>query len=547
MREIDRLTTERAGTPSIALMENAAVETARVVAAVTGDVTNKSVVVLCGPGNNGGDGAATARLLTEAGANVSVGLFARIDDTKGDARTNFEALRSIATDTGVVKGKVRLIECTSEDDCRTFLIEELGGQIDVVIDALFGTGLTRPLAGSHAQVVKGVNFFREAADDYAQVVSIDVPSGLNSDAAEPLGVAIRADITVTMTAPKVANVLPPASKYNGRLVVADIGSPTTLISEAQTDLFLIEAADARGWLIETRYQPDSHKNNHGHALVVAGSRGFTGAAALCANAAMRSGAGLVTVATPASSQPLVATQVMPEVMTAALAETDRGDISDNAIDFFSKFSERAEVIAIGPGISSEDDRTRNFVRRVVESRRTPVVIDADGLNCLSPWPAQYRGSAELPIILTPHPGEMLRLMGTTDKSALIDRVAIARKFAVDHQVILLLKGGRSLIAAPDGRVFVNSTGNAGLGTAGAGDTLTGVVTGFLAQALAYKAAAQTQRVGVLDTVIAALYVSGLAGDLAARDIGMRCLVASDIREHLGTAICSLDPRGEQPK
>jgi NAD(P)H-hydrate epimerase len=350
-----------------------------------------------------------------------------------------------------------------------------------------------------------------------------------------------------MTAPKVANVLPPASDYNGRLMVAAIGSPAELIAEAETNLFLIEGSDARSWLIETRYQPDSHKNNHGHALVVAGSRGFTGAAVLCANAAMRSGAGLVTIATPASSQPLVANQVMPEVMTAALAETDRGAVSDEALDFFSKFSERADVIAIGPGLSSEDERTRKYVRRTVENRRTPIVIDADGLNCLSPWPSELRESAELPIVLTPHPGEMLRLMGASEKLAVHDRVAVARKFAEDHQVILLLKGGRSLIAAPDGRVFVNSTGNAGLATAGAGDTLTGVVTGFLAQALAYKSDADTPRISVLDTVIAALYVSGLAGDFAAREIGMRCLVASDIREHLGTAICSLDPRGEHPK
>jgi NAD(P)H-hydrate epimerase len=198
---------------------------------------------------------------------------------------------------------------------------------------------------------------------------------------------------------------------------------------------------------------------------------------LCGNAAMRAGAGLVTVATSVSAQPLVATQVMPEVMTTALAETDRGAVSDDAFDYFSKFSERANVVAIGPGLSSEDERTRAFVRRVVEQRRTPIVIDADGLNCLSPWPSELRGSKEQSIVLTPHPGEMLRLMGTSDKSALSDRVAAARQFANQHGVILLLKGGRSLVAAPDGRVFLNSTGNAGLGTAGAGDTLTGVITG----------------------------------------------------------------------
>jgi len=353
---------------------------------------------------------------------------------------------------------------------------------------------------------------------------------------------VRADVTVTMTAPKPANVLPLAASYNGELIVADIGSPTELIDAAQSKLFVAQESDARDWLIQTRYAPDSYKTTHGHALIVAGSRGFTGAAALCGNAAMRAGAGLVTVATPASAQPLVAMQVMPEVMTTALAETDRGAVSDDAIDHVLRFAERANVIAIGPGLSSEDERTRSFVRALVEHRTTPVVVDADGLNCLAPWPDDLHGSREYAIVLTPHPGEMLRLIGTEDKSALTNRVAAARAFATAHEVILVLKGARSLVASPDGRVFVNPTGNAGLGTAGAGDTLTGIITGFLAQAygtLKHDADALT-------TVIAALYISGLAGDLAARELGMRTMVASDIREHLSAAICSLDPEGEEP-
>lgn len=542
MREIDHVTTERYGVPSLVLMENAAAATARVIAAsFPNDIANRSVLVLCGRGNNGGDGAATARLLAHAGANVTAILFGNIADTKGDARTNFEALTSLAGDSSAAKGVVRLIECTSDDDYQSSVNERLSESPDVIVDALFGTGLTRPLQGVHAETVRRVNALRNFASINPPVVSIDVPSGLNADSPEPIGEAVQADITVTMTAPKIANVLPPASNYNGRLIVADIGSPAEFISNAATDLFLTEEADARRWLVETRYTPNSYKNTRGHAIIVAGARGLTGAAALCANAAMSAGAGLVTVATPASAQPLVATQVMAEVMTAALAETDRGAVSDDASGFFSKFSERADVIAIGPGLSSEDDRTRKFVRRVVENRRTPVVVDADGLNCLSPWPGDLRGSAELPIVLTPHPGEMLRLMGTSDKSALNDRIAAARKFASQHEVILLLKGGRSLVAAPDGRVFLNSTGNAGLGTAGAGDTLTGVVAAFLAQVKS------SERVSALDTVIGALYVSGLAGDLAARELGMRCMVASDIREHLSAAVCSIDPRGEQPR
>jgi NAD(P)H-hydrate epimerase len=257
---------------------------------------------------------------------------------------------------------------------------------------------------------------------------------------------------------------------------------------------------------------------------------------------MQAGAGLVTVATPVSAQPIVAAQVMPEVMTTALAETDRGAVGDDALDYVSRFAARASVIGIGPGLSSEDERTRSFVRRLVEQRRTPVVIDADGLNCLAPWPASLRGTLENPLILTPHPGEMLRLLGTSDKSVLKDRLACARDFAVRHNVILVLKGSRTLIAAPDGRVVINPTGNPGLGTAGSGDTLTGVITGFIAQARAML----NDEIDPFETVTAAVYISGLAGDFAARHTGMRAMTASDIREHLSEAFRYLDPAGEMP-
>jgi NAD(P)H-hydrate epimerase len=417
---------------------------------------------------------------------------------------------------------------------------------DAIIDAMFGTGLSRSLGGVHKEAVGYLQQLWTSrsmeAPGKPMIVSIDIPSGLNSDSADLIGEALRADVTVTMTAPKPANVLPPAADYNGELVVADISSPGELIAAMEPELFLIEQSDAQRWLIQTRYTPDSYKTVHGHALVIAGSRGFTGAAVLCGDAAMRSGAGIVTVATPVSVQGLVATQLMPEVMTAALAETDRGAVSDQAVDYVLKFAERANVIAIGPGLSSEDERTRGFVHAIVKRRKTAMVIDADGLNCLAPWPADLRGSRERPIAVTPHPGEMLRLMGTDNKSALDDRVGAARNFATAHEVIVVLKGGRSLIAAPDGRVFINPTGNAGLGTAGAGDTLTGVITGFLAQAYGMLG----QEADALAAVIAALYISGLAGDFAARELGMRTMVASDIRDCLSAAICSLDREGEMP-
>jgi NAD(P)H-hydrate epimerase len=561
MREIDRLTTDRFGVPSLTLMENAAAAVTRAVAnALSGTVSSRSVLVFCGKGNNGGDGAAAARLLATAGARVDLVLIGRIDETKGDARVNFdlaktwnesEALRE-APPTGITEsGLINLFECDSEKGWEQLLASVLAAPHDAIVDALFGTGLTRPVQGLHRQAIDYINRQRSTRDappySTCSIISVDIPSGLNSDSEQLIGATVEADITVTMTAPKRANVIPPTSHFNGVLVVAEVGSPRELLDEANSDLFLIEENDARRWLIETRYTPESYKNTHGHALIIAGSRGFTGAAALCGNAAMRAGAGLVTVATPASAQPLVATQVMPEVMTTALAETDRGAVTDEATDYALKFAERADVVALGPGLSSEDDRTRKFVREVVEKRRTAVVIDADGLNCLAPWPSELRGSDQLPIVLTPHPGEMLRLLGVDDKSALDDRVAAARGFATKHHVILLLKGSRPIVAAPDGRVFINATGNAGLGTAGAGDTLTGVITGCLAQAAAYIVSEGQPRIGALDTVVAAVYISGLAGDLAAQELGMRAMVASDIREHLSAAFRLLDPAGERPQ
>jgi NAD(P)H-hydrate epimerase len=327
------------------------------------------------------------------------------------------------------------------------------------------------------------------------------------------------------------------------LIVADIGSPSSLIEAGKPWLFLTEADDARHWLIGTRYTPGSFKNTHGHVLIAAGSRGYTGAAALSGNAAIRSGAGLVTIATPASAQTSVANSAMPEVMTTALAETDRGAVSDTAVDHFLQLAAKATVVAIGPGLTSDDERTRRFVRSIVERRTTPCVIDADGLNCLAPWPPGFGGSEGTnPLVLTPHPGEMLRLLGTDNRSRLADRTAVARDFATFNKVFLVLKGSRSIVASPEGQVFVNPTGNAGLGTAGAGDTLTGLIAGFLAQAFAtLKLEADP-----LAAILAALYVGGLAGDFAARKLGMRTMVASDIREHISEAVRFLDPQGEQP-
>jgi len=562
MREIDRLTVEQHNISSLTLMENAArAVISAVVDCLSGAIADKAVFVLCGPGNNGGDGAAAARGLALMGGRVHVVLFGTLEDTKGDARINFEIVRGLADkskpsgagahpeiDPGTLEdftGSLQFTECNSTDEWQHFLSSQNPTEETVIVDALFGTGLRRPLQGVQQEVVRFL--FRLAGcrkPHNVRIISVDIPSGLNSNLADPIGDAVQAYATVTMTAPKPANVLPPASIFNGKLITANIGSPDRLLESATSQLFLIEESDARKWLWRTRYRPDSYKNTHGHALVIAGSRGFTGAAALCGAAAMRAGAGLVTIASPVSAQPTIAALAQPEIMTAALSETDRGAVSDQALEYALMLAAKANVVAIGPGLSAEDERTRSFVRAFVEQRPCPLVIDADALNALAPWPDGLRGSQRFPIVLTPHQGEMLRLLGTSEKSVLADRVAAARDFAKTHRVILLLKGTRSLIAAPDGRVFVNPTGNAGLGTAGCGDTLTGLVAGFLAQTSG--AERNTEPIEAIETVIAALYVGGLAGDLAAQKLGMRAMVASDVREHFSAAIRAIDPEGELP-
>ncbi len=548
IREIDRLTVANFHTPSLLLMEAAADACLRALQKRFEDqLADRKALILCGKGNNGGDGAALARALSRTGVHCDVILFGKISETIGDANINLESVNKLA---GFAAGSAASPAPLTFFECESIAAwEELARPrktYDIIVDALFGTGLSRPLEGVHLKVIDHLELLRRARERIGGlrpvILAVDIPSGLNADKANPIGPAVRADLTVTFTAPKPANVLPPASEFGGELTVAEIGSPASLIETMNPWLFVTQEIDARRWLVSTRYKPESYKNTHGHVLVIAGSRGYTGAAALCGNAAMRSGAGLVTVATPSSAQTAVAASLMSEVMTTALAETDRGVVSDEAVAHFLKLAAKATVVAVGPGLTSEDERTRTFVRTIVEKRTQPMVIDADGLNCLAPWPEGLQGSEQYPLVLTPHPGEMLRLIGTEHRSALSGRVAVAREFATANKVILVLKGPRSIVASPDGRVFVNTTGNAGLGTAGAGDTLTGLIAGFLSQAYG----SGKQNVDALNGTLAALYVGGLAGDFAARRLGMRTMVASDIREHFSDAIRFLDPHGEQP-
>jgi hydroxyethylthiazole kinase-like uncharacterized protein yjeF len=527
MREIDRLTVERCGITYPILMENAGARVVEAIIAKYGPPGGKRFAVFCGKGNNGGDGAVISRLLWLKGAWVEAFLIGQIADTRGEARTNFEILKQLSEQNRRPHAS-RLIFAEINPE-----LDGIGCGYEVVIDALFGTGLTRPLEGIYERAILEINIKTHEA---ARVVAVDIPSGLSSDISHPIGPHVQADLTVSLTAPKIGNLLPPACYANGELVIASIGTPNWLIDEESgSHLHLVEEGQIAEWLKESLRSPDAHKGSAGDVLLIAGSRGKTGAAALASEAVLRAGAGLITVATAKSAQPLLITQARTEVMTEALDELDCGAISQRAIDRAIELAAYRTVIAIGPGLSSSDESTRGFVREFVERRTAPIVIDADGLNALAPWPEELRGSDRLPIIITPHPGEMARLTGRTNSEVVADRAGIAREFAMNNRVITVIKGSRTIVAAPDGAIYINPSGNAGMATAGSGDVLTGLAAGLLAQ----------RPDEPLQATIAAVYLHGLSGDIAASKLGQRSLIASDITENLSEAIISVGGGAER--
>src|SRR5436305_2004742 len=524
MRDVDRLTTENYKVPGVLLMENAAARTVEAIEKKFGATSGRRALVICGKGNNGGDGAALARLLMIKGAAVDVLLLGHVDKARGDARTNFEIIRALAASSD----QSRFIEIESIEQLRSAATTN---PPDMVIDAIFGTGLARPAAGLFAEAIELINSLR----DRLTVVAVDVPSGVASDNTELIGPAVRAHLTVTFTAPKIANVLPPACDASGELVVGRIGSPDELIDACGSQLNLVEAGDVARWLAASRRSPQANKGDAGKVLVIAGSSGKTGAACMVGEAAMRSGAGLVTIATPESSQKVVAAHAISECMTDGLAETALGAVSREAAERAMELAAARDVVAMEPGLGSSEETTRAFVRALAVQRERPMVLDADALNALVPWAENVTGSSTHPLILTPHPGEMARLTGKAIGEVIHHRVEVAREFATAHSVILVLKGSRTLIAAPDGEVYVNPTGNAGMATGGTGDVLTGVIAGLLAQ----------KPDDALAATIAAVYLHGLAGDLAAAKFGTRAMIATDITAHLGEAFIHVGGEAER--
>ncbi len=493
MREIDRASTEKFGVPSLTLMENAGTAVAEFI--LEHYRSADRITVVCGKGNNGGDGFVVSRRLHRAGRVVEVLLLASPSELKGDAATMFERLPVRAI---VVQGVQEL----DAESSRSL------GNCDLLVDAILGTGFKPPVKGLYAAAIAAINRASKP------VVAVDIPSGADSDAViaqSGEGIA-QADAIVTFTAPRPAHVFGELTR--GPVVVAPIGSPDVAI-ESKLKLEVTTARDLVSLLAPRAV--DSNKGMYGHALIVGGSLGKSGAAAMAGMAALRAGAGLVTVATAKSALPNVA-GFAAELMTEALPETDTGAIGVTSAKSgrLQQLASTMTVVAIGPGIGRHPE-TVEFVHEAVRTLKCPLVIDADGLNAFAGKTELLDGSKRA-LVLTPHPGEMARLVGISTNAVQADRLNVARTFAREHHLVLVLKGNLTIIALPDGTAWVNPTGNPGMATGGTGDILTGMTAGTLAQMPNDPARA----------AVAAVYLHGLAGDVAAETMGEHSLVATDL-------------------
>jgi NAD(P)H-hydrate epimerase len=497
MRAIDRATSERFGVPSLTLMENAGSAVAVYVA--SHHAAAERIVVFCGKGNNGGDGFVTARRLQEHGKKVQVILLANSADLRGDAAVMFGKLPEAAI-------AVHSSEELKSERVRSSL------QADLYLDAVLGTGFKPPVSGLYADAIAIMNASQ------APVIAVDIPSGADADAMRPqTATTARADAIVTFTAPRPAHVF--GSLTTGPTVVADIGSPEEAIVSA-LQLNVITARDVAP-LLGPR-PAESNKGSYGHVLVVGGSLGKAGAAAMAGMAALRTGAGLSTVAAPKSILGTVA-GFYPELMTEPLQETKKGTIAASARKRIEEMAKGKNALAIGPGIS-RDPQTAALVRALFARIEVPMVVDADSLNAFEGRNRELNGKGRT-VVITPHPGEMARLAGCNVDEVQKDRLGIARKFARKHELIVVLKGHRTLVAQPDGEAWVNTTGNAGMATGGTGDILTGMVAGMIAQNPKHA----------LLAVLAAVHLHGLAGDTMRESVGEHSLVATDLLRGLASA------------
>ena len=504
MQELDRATISDFGIPGAVLMENAGRGTYEKILEKAPDAAGRQIAVLCGRGNNGGDGFVIARYFHNAGARVTAYLFADQDTVSGDALLNLEAFKEAGG---------RFIQITDEPQWLEAApdIQQAG----IIIDGLLGTGLSSEVRGLYRNAIESIS-----AASGALVVAVDIPSGIDATTGAVLGAAVKAHLTCTFGLAKKGLVVHPGAQYAGHIEIIDIGIPAELIESRGINEYLLDEAMLAGVLPARK--PDSHKGDYGHGLILAGSPGKTGAAALCAQAAMRAGTGLVTLGVPASLNPVLEAKTT-EAMTEPLPEEAGGFLGPLALPRITELFEGKTAVAVGPGMG-DHVKTAVLMRWIIEVAAVTLVVDADGLNILARNVEALR-KLKAPAVLTPHPGEMSRLMGLPTHAVQADRMGCAQKFAQQYKVIVVLKGSRTVIAAPDGSVYVNPTGNPGMASGGMGDALTGLITGLIAQGI-----------DPLKASLLAVYVHGMIGDDIAAERAPLGILATDIIERIPAAL-----------
>ncbi|MBI5048948.1 MAG: NAD(P)H-hydrate dehydratase [Deltaproteobacteria bacterium] len=503
MRQLDEKTIKNYGIPGLVLMENAGRGVAEIIERDFGNLKGKRVSIFAGKGNNGGDGFVVARHLLNKGFKTCVYLIAQRRDVEGDAKVNMNIWEKMGGET------VSIVTQGFSLEHKTKIRHS-----HLIVDAIFGTGLSADVKGIQRGVIEFINRLNKP------VVAVDIPSGLDASNGRVLGSCVKAAITATMAIPKIGLLIYPGMDYVGKVEVVDIGMPGELFTG---DKILWEILDFEGIkrLIKPRHG-NTHKGSFGHVFVLAGSVGKSGAAAMTSMGAMRVGAGLVTLGIPKSLNPVMAKK-LTEVMTLPLPESALGIFGYEALDSITTFIKDKEVMVLGPGLTSSEPVKRLVLRLITESK-IPVVIDADGINCLA-GDVKVLKKAKSQIIITPHPGEMARLVDVTAKDVQADRLGIASRFAKENNVIVVLKGARTVIAEPSGMIYINPTGNPGMATAGTGDVLSGMIGGLIAQGY-----------DPLDASNIAVYMHGLAGDEVAKKKGQVGMIASDILDILPKVI-----------
>ncbi|MDI6781216.1 MAG: NAD(P)H-hydrate dehydratase [bacterium] len=508
MQEIDQAIPLQYGISGAILMENAGIQAFLSIKEYLQQVEGKKIAVLCGSGNNGGDGFVVARHLFNHGARVKIYLLVPEERIKGDALINLKAARQFGV-------PIQVIGSEDELNAVTLELKHAG----LIIDALLGTGASGEVKGLFALIIDIVNTLD------IPVAAIDIPSGLDADTGMSLGHTVQAAMTITFGLPKLGLIIPPGIKYTGRLIVANISFPKSLLNQESIKINLLTPKEMAS---HVPHRPvDAHKALCGKVFILAGSIGMTGAAALCSEAALRIGAGLVTLGIPESLNQIMEIK-LTEVMTLPLAQTSSSTFSQQGYEKILSFCEDMDVIAMGPGIGRDED-TKKLLERLILHLKTPMVIDADALFAIA-GQTNVLKHKNAPAVITPHPGEMAYLLGCTAKDVLDNRIDIAQKFAEENDTTVVLKGVRTIIADPSGNIWINPTGNQGMATAGCGDVLTGMISGLIAQGLSVPEAA---RLGV--------FLHGSAGDIKAEEKGTLSLIASDVLDGIKKSCSSCNP------